>query len=203
VPRDRGEQFGLALEQVLRKVDHDVAELVGQSPARRRPECRQSGAGEVGLVVPVGGQQPAGLLADPNDIVGAAAAGRERGPTLGRHVGQLGEHRHQGQLGGGVLGHRSEHAGVGAQRPAQRGGDDRRRDRSAPGAGERRRAEQLGQPVGREEGHRRHPAATPRHGAEPAAGKQAPSRHPDVVARHHHGDGGQRVAGLGAGDGGA
>ncbi len=200
--RDGGQQRGLAAQQVLREIHHDVAQLGGQAPARVRGQGGHRRVGEVGLVVPAAVQPGAGLAAEAHDVVRAPPRTCELGQAALAGVGQLGERGHQRRLGGRVLGHRGEDAGVGPQLAPQGGGDHRRRHRPPAGRGQPGRAQQLGQPVGGEEGHRGHPRARPTV-AQAGRGQGPAGGHAHVVGGHDHGHGRERDTVLGGGHGGA
>ena len=130
---------GLAAQQVLGQVDDEGAELARQPVSSAVATAADRRVGEVGLVVPVAGQQRAGPTAQAHDVVRAATGPAERRQRVGRQVAQLGVRRHQRLLGGGVGGDRGEHAGVFGQGAPQGGGDDGGGHRTSPGGGERGR----------------------------------------------------------------
>ena len=193
----RGQQPAGVLRDPLRQVQHERR--------RARPPAGSAAAGgrleQVLLVGPRRGE------AGPH---GAVQADHLRRPRSGagqrieggrRAVAQLPVGGHERRLGGRVLAHRREQAGVGRQLGPHRGGEHRGGHRAPAAGGERRGAEQLGQAVGGDEGDRGDADARPATGPSAAGGEQAAARHPDVVGRHHHGDRGQRIAALGLRDG--
>ena len=100
----------------------------------------------------------------PDHVGGPLAAPGQRIEGAVGEVAQLLVGRHQGGLGGGMAGDRSEDPGLPGQGGAQGGGDDRRGDRPATAPGQLGRPEQLGQPVDGEEGHGSHAGAPPQTG---------------------------------------
>ena len=139
--RQRGEERGLAPEQVLGQVDDDGAEL-GRQPGRRRVADGVDGrVGEVGLVVPAVGQQRAGPAAQPHHVVRPPPGPRQRGQrrrARGRTARRTWPRAPARWRGGSATG--ANMPGSSAQHPPQGGGDDGGRDRAAPGGGERARA---------------------------------------------------------------
>ncbi len=198
--RQRRDELGLAPQQVLGEVDDEGAELARQAGLVCRGHGGDRRVGEVGLVVPVVGQQRAGATAQPHDVVRAATGPGQRRQRVGRQVAQLGVRGHQRLLGGGVGRDRGEHAGLFGEGATEGGGDDGGGDRASPGGGERAGPEQLGQPVGggeRDGGDARAPGAQL---AERTARQQPAGGDAHVVGGHDHRDRRQGVPRLGLGD---
>ncbi|MBX3284463.1 MAG: hypothetical protein KF703_03890 [Actinobacteria bacterium] len=158
---------------------------------------------EVLLVVPARDERPAGGTAHAHDLGGAVAAGGQRGPGGVVEVPQLAVRRHQRRLGGRMVGHRGERAGLGGQGPADGGGHHRRGHRATALAGERSCPKELGQPVRGEERDADQAGSGARHGALAAGRQLAAHRHAHLVGRDDHRDRRQHLARLRLGDLGA
>ena len=87
------------------------------------------------------GSNRARRAVEADDVGGAGRLRRDRAEALLGHLAQLSVGRDQRGLGGGMLGHRGEEAGLLAQRGAQRRRNHRSRHRAPAGRGELRRSE--------------------------------------------------------------
>ncbi len=103
---------------------------------------------------------------------GPGAGGGEGVEGARGEVAQLSVGGHQGGLGGRVLGDRGEQPGAGGQLGPHRRGQHRRGHRAPSGGRQHAGAQELGQPVGGEEGDRRQPDARAR---PPARGPPRPA----------------------------
>jgi hypothetical protein len=187
-----GEQGGGPPGEVLREVDHEVAQRGG----RARPEGVAGRVDEVGLVVPARRQQRPRLAEQPHHVGRPGAGGGQAVERARRQVGQLTRRRDQRFLGGRVLGHGAEHAGLVAQGAAERGGDDRVRHGPAPRRRQGGSAQQLGQPERREERDADDARAPTAH-RPPGRCQRPPGGDAHVVGGHDDRDRGERLVGLG------
>ena len=195
-----GDETGLPLEQILREMDDDVPELAAH-PGRLASRGVERRFGQIGLVVPALAQDCPRLPAQAHHVGGPASSRRQPLETTGRDVGQFPEGGHQRGLGSRVLGHRREQTRVATQHLAQGGSKHRGRHRAALLGCQAGRPEQLGQPVGGEERHRRHARTPSVHRTQRAARQRPPGGHADVVGGHDHRHGGQGIALLGCRNG--
>ena len=191
---DDADEAGGGRREVLREVHEHGAEVAEQGGSG--PDRRPRGGHQVRLLVPVRGEPVAHRVVEPHDVAGTAAPAGERGEAGGAHLGQLAVDPQQRLLRRGVLADRREDAGLGRERSPDGGRDHRGRGGAAALRREGGGAEQLGQPVHREQGQPGDADAAAAEAPERPARQRPPHRDAEVVRRHHHGDGRERVVGL-------
>ena len=185
---ERGQQLGRVAGEPLGEVDDHGADVGGDGAAQHGGGGR---CDEVLFVVPALGQAGPCRPVDAHHLARSGAAGGKGGERHRIEVAQLPVGGHERGLGGGVGGHRSERARLFGQRLSDRGAEHRHRDRPPVLGRQGGGAEQLGQPVRRDERDADEPGPGTAHRSHHARREQAPRGHPDLVGRHHDRDRGE------------
>ena len=192
VPAEHGEEPCRGARQLLGEVHDDGAEIGEQRDAVVDGDDR--GIHEVALVVPPGCELAACPARDADDVGRPPPGAHQRIERLVVDRRELAVGVDERSLGGRVLGDGGEHAGRVGEDRADRGREDRRGHGAAVRTRQARRADELGQPVGGEEGDAGDAVAALGDPPEGAAREQPPCGHADVVGGDHHGDRGERIA---------
>ena len=160
------------LRQPLREVDDDGPSRRRRCPSRAPRRPRSSGPARRTNRARAGrARRGAAARRRPR-----AALRRDRVEAGSGHLAELAVRRDERGLRGGMLGDGRNRPGLVGERGADRGGDAPASRRADARRGEARRAEQLRQPVGRDERDRGQPAPRRHTGPERARGEEPAGR---------------------------